>query len=165
MTPYEHQRLHIELHHALDQLLACWITETRNGTGSGSIHSSVLDLMQWSQQKTMIPSLVPENLTAHDVRSPADYEGQRGLIVLALARLALSHPEHEEAIRDIVRFYDLEGLPTFEAFKVSSADRVRESKELREAAQDLLDFQPEYSTSCAAYGRVERLKALLKGAA
>lgn len=111
----------------MDELLGCYVTECRGGrgsSGSGSIYNSILQLMEWSHQKTMMPSPAPE-LASHDMREPADFEMQRQLIVLALAELALSRPGFEESIKEVLRFYDGEGLPTFESFKKSNSDRVK----------------------------------------
>lgn len=121
LTPEEHQAEHRRLHHALDLLLACYIGECRSGNGSGSIHNSILQLLEWAHQKTMLPT--PAD--THDDRDPVDFESQRQMIVLALAELALSRPGFEASIREIARHYDVEGLPMFEGFKGSSADRVR----------------------------------------
>lgn len=131
MTPEEHQEHHVRLHRAFDELLACYIEESRVGVGagrSGSITNTILQLMEWSHQKTMIPTPTGVTTRGHDSRSVSDFEGQRQIIVLALAELALSRPGWEpEAIKPIVRYYDTDGLPLFEAFKKTSADRVKET--------------------------------------
>lgn len=125
MTPEEHQREHQVLHRALDQLLACYSNETRSSglKRGGSIYNPILELLQWTHEKTMIPS--PADAHNSDDRDRIDFEAQRQMIVLALAELALSRPGWDESIREIARHYDGEGLPTFEAFKRTSADRVR----------------------------------------
>lgn len=119
MTPEEHQQAHKLLHRALDELLACYIDEAR----SGSIDNPIWQLLQWAYEKTMIPSDADAHNT--DRRDTAEFEGQRQMIVLALAELALSRPGWDESIREIARHYDGEGLPMFEGFKSSNADRVR----------------------------------------
>jgi hypothetical protein len=145
LTPHQHQALHIELHHALDQLLACYIAENWKGTigQRASIHNQILDLMQWAHQKTMKPSPMPENWDAHDSRSPADFEEQRGVIVLALARLAVSHPEYEVEILNVVRFYDGEGLPLYEGFKVTGAPFWKSLRRVRESSSDGVKYSGE----------------------
>jgi hypothetical protein len=128
MTPEEHQAKHVQLHRALDELLACYVTENRDLSARppthrrGSVHNQIVDLLQWAYEKTMLPSPVPEE--SHDARGPEDFESERQLILLALAELALSRPGFESALREIARRYDGEGLPMFEGFKKSSADRV-----------------------------------------
>jgi hypothetical protein len=125
MTPEEHQQEHQRLHRALDELLACYISET-SSLGlkrGGSIYNPILELLQWGHEKAMIPS--PGDAHSSDDRDRIDFESQRQMIVLALAELALSRPGWDESIREIVRHYDGEGLPMFEGFKRTSADRVR----------------------------------------
>jgi hypothetical protein len=125
MTPEQHQAEHVRLHRAVDELLACYLTETRRDSGRGSVHNTILQLLTWSHEKTMQPSDVTN--CQHDTRDAGDLESQRQMIVLALAELALSRPGFEEAIRDIARFYDNEELTLFDCFKQNNADRVRES--------------------------------------
>jgi hypothetical protein len=58
MTPEEHQQQHIRLHRALDELLACYLSENR-GHGPElrtSIHDEIFALLQWSHAKTLQPS-------------------------------------------------------------------------------------------------------------
>jgi hypothetical protein len=124
MTPEEHQQAHKLLHRALDELLGCYINET-SSLGlkrCGSIQNPIVELLQWAHEKTMLPS--PADAHSSDQRDRFDFEGQRQMIVLALAELALSRPGWDESIREIVRHYDAEGLPMFEGFKRSNADRV-----------------------------------------
>lgn len=124
MTPEEHQAEHIRLHKSFDQLLACFMQDNREGTHiHASIHDQILDLLHWSYEKTMKPTPPPE--ISHDARTPAEFECDRQIIVLALAELALSRPGFEPAIQDIAHHYDGEGLPMFEKFKQANADRVR----------------------------------------
>jgi len=47
----EHKRIHKELHAALDQLVADWISQT----GKYPSKSTVLELMEWSHQQTINP--------------------------------------------------------------------------------------------------------------
>ena len=65
MTPEEHQAEHTRLHRALDELLACYLTEgfLREDRGGKrvSIHDEILDLLRWSHEKTLLPSLAPED--------------------------------------------------------------------------------------------------------
>src|ERR1700722_10333779 len=66
MTPEEHKHLHRKLHHELDQLLACYLSEGFNREDRGgvraSIHDEILDLMQWSAEKTHVPSPCAEDM-------------------------------------------------------------------------------------------------------
>jgi hypothetical protein len=50
-------------------------------------------------------------------------EGDRQMILLALAELALSRPGWDDALRRIAEHY--RGSEMFEQFKVTSADRVK----------------------------------------
>jgi hypothetical protein len=52
-------------------------------------------------------------------------EGHRQLVLLALAELALSRPGFDYAVREIAK--RLQGEEMFDAFKRTSADRVKES--------------------------------------
>ncbi len=63
MTPEEHGQKHLELHHAVDELLACWIGENSGLDGSrrASIHDEVLTLVHWAYLKTLEPSPVRED--------------------------------------------------------------------------------------------------------
>jgi hypothetical protein len=62
MTPEEHQYRHETLHHAFDELAACYLEEGFQAFGLGprrtSIHDEIFDLMRWSHQKTLLPSPV-----------------------------------------------------------------------------------------------------------
>lgn len=66
MTPEEHQAQHVRLHLALDELLACYLSEniglglTIGHTLRTSIHDEIYDLMRWSHEKTKAPSPAPE---------------------------------------------------------------------------------------------------------
>ena len=124
MTPEQHQREHVRLHKALDELLACYFSSKTHGLlRSAGTSDRLIDLMAWSHQKAMIPTPVPED--AHDPRTKAEFEAERQMILLALAELALSRPGFEDSIRQIARHYDEDGLPVFESFKTSNADRVK----------------------------------------
>jgi hypothetical protein len=65
MTPQEHQTEHIRLHRALDQLLACYLSENCVPCRRTSIHDEILDLLKWSHDKTLLPSPLPEDADAH----------------------------------------------------------------------------------------------------
>jgi hypothetical protein len=127
MTPEEHQTEHIRLHRALDELLACYFTENISIAGNkrSSIRDPILNLLEWAYQKTMLPSPAPEESHGANARDHADFEAERQMIVLALAELALSRPGFEDAIKQIVRNFDSEGLLLFEAFKQTNRDRVK----------------------------------------
>lgn len=132
MKPVEHQERHIRLHQALDELLTCYLGENmgapgalRRENGLASVHNPICDLLQWSHQKAMVPT---EDDDREHSRSMEDFESQRQMICLALASLALERPGFEMAIKEIARYYDGEGLPTYEAMKHANADRVKESR-------------------------------------
>lgn len=55
---------------------------------------------------------------------PVLEEGQRQILLLALAELALSRPGFDYALSEIAKLYDGEGLPMFQDFKLINADRV-----------------------------------------
>lgn len=123
MTPEEHQEEHKHLHRALDLLIACYISEHTRDFGPLEAHNSLLGLMQWSYEKTLVPS----SSEGHDNRDRDDFEGQRQMILLALAELALSRPGWDDAIRRIARNYDQPNLSLFESLKANNADRVKET--------------------------------------
>lgn len=50
MDTEEHRQRHIELHCALDELFADFITE-----GGGRTTNTILDLIKWSQKQTISP--------------------------------------------------------------------------------------------------------------
>ena len=52
-TKKELIEIHVELHKSLDKLVACWITE---GTNHSLLKFSVMELIEWSHQKTINPS-------------------------------------------------------------------------------------------------------------
>lgn len=52
-------------------------------------------------------------------------EGERQLVLLALAELALSRPGFDETLRGIAGRVDNPGAPLYEGMKVANADRVR----------------------------------------
>lgn len=125
---YQNQEEHVRLHRALDELVACYLTQNmgmglpRTENGLGSVHNRIIDLMTWAHQKTMTPSDCTDQLHP---RTTFDFEGERQLICLALACLALARPGLDAAIRDIAKNYDVEGLPTYESLKQSNADRIK----------------------------------------
>ena len=51
MTEREHRKRHGELHRALDELVADWITNTK----SLPSESAVMDLMSWSKRQSDKP--------------------------------------------------------------------------------------------------------------
>lgn len=59
MTPEEHQAEHIRLHRALDELLACYLSQKRKPLTS--INDPIIELLRWSHQMTLAPSLCPED--------------------------------------------------------------------------------------------------------
>ena len=52
MTTEEHRQRHIELHRALDELVADWITHARARPSEGT----VLDLLRWSSSQAEYPT-------------------------------------------------------------------------------------------------------------
>lgn len=52
MTFEEHKKRHQELHEALDELVADWITHTEARPSTGT----VLDLIRWSHKQTLRPT-------------------------------------------------------------------------------------------------------------
>lgn len=128
MTPEQHQAEHIRLHQMLDQLVACYIVSHRFGLlNRASIHDELVILMQWSYEMTMKPTPSPENTEEREERTSLDFEGERQMILLALAELALSRPGWDDALRRIAKNYDDGGLPMFEELKRLNADRVKET--------------------------------------
>ena len=58
MTPEDHRLEHIRLHKAFDELLACYLAESKHPDGHPrtSIHDEIFALMRWSHSKTLAPS-------------------------------------------------------------------------------------------------------------
>jgi hypothetical protein len=52
MNRIEHKQRHVELHRALDELIADWITHTDKRPSS----ATVFDLMSWSHEQTQNPT-------------------------------------------------------------------------------------------------------------
>jgi len=52
MTKDEHRKIHIDLHHNLDQLVA----DCMSHTGLLPSKSSIMDLMEWSYKQTIEPT-------------------------------------------------------------------------------------------------------------
>lgn len=50
MSPEEHRERHIELHKCLDELVADYISNTRNSLSKATI----LDLMRWSAEQLTV---------------------------------------------------------------------------------------------------------------
>jgi len=58
MTPEEHQAQHVRLHRALDELLACYLSQ--RGEPRTSVHDEIYALMKWSHQMIAKPTPVPD---------------------------------------------------------------------------------------------------------
>jgi len=58
MTPDAHQAEHVRLHRALDELVACYLSQRR--TPRTSIHDEIFELMKWAHEMTLRPSPPPE---------------------------------------------------------------------------------------------------------
>jgi hypothetical protein len=56
MNEEEHRVRHQELHRALDELLADYITHT----GGVPSKTTVLELVEWAHQQTISPTIKPE---------------------------------------------------------------------------------------------------------
>jgi hypothetical protein len=56
-TEEQHRKRHIELHHALDELVADWIVHQPAGKLLST--TSIMELMQWSHRQTQKPDLIP----------------------------------------------------------------------------------------------------------
>ena len=50
--PYDHRRRHVELHNSLDELLADFLTHTKNRPSETTIY----ELMKWSHEQTINPT-------------------------------------------------------------------------------------------------------------
>lgn len=59
MMPEGHQTEHVRLHRALDELLACYLSQRR--TPRTSIHDEICELMKWSHEMTLRSSPTPED--------------------------------------------------------------------------------------------------------
>lgn len=59
LTATEHKARHLELHRALDELIADFLTHT----GKLPSRSTVMELMEWSYQQTIEPGTMPANVT------------------------------------------------------------------------------------------------------
>ncbi len=60
MTPEEHKARHVELHRALDELIADWIGSTTKLPST----STVLELMEWSHGQTLATDPIPEEVAS-----------------------------------------------------------------------------------------------------
>lgn len=72
MTPEKHQAEHARLHRALDELLACYLTENSglNGSRRGSIYDEMVVVLKWAHEKALEPSPDPfEDRTSHALGS------------------------------------------------------------------------------------------------
>jgi hypothetical protein len=54
MTPHETKGRHVELHRNLDELIACYISETEKLLSN----TTVMELMEWSHEMTKTPTCV-----------------------------------------------------------------------------------------------------------
>ena len=54
----DHRKRHIELHHALDELVADWIGHHMHGD-KGISNTPIIELMRWSHEQTIKPILLP----------------------------------------------------------------------------------------------------------
>lgn len=125
MTPEEHQQEHIRLHKALDELLACYISESWEMEKHGSgVHvtlngTSIMDLIRWGYGKTLMPSpceeghivALPRILTAQnddpellEWLSNASQRGGGFIQSLANAGLRADH-ENYPTIRPLLLFF------------------------------------------------------------
>ena len=56
MNEQEHKERHIELHKALDELLADFISHTEGSLGK----TTIMELIEWSHRQTISPTPEPE---------------------------------------------------------------------------------------------------------
>jgi hypothetical protein len=62
MTKEEHRRRHVDLHEALDELMADWaLHQPRDGTKLYS-NTTITELMKWSFEQTQNPREFDQNL-------------------------------------------------------------------------------------------------------
>lgn len=54
LTPEQHKQRHVELHRALDELVADFITHT----GKLPSKSTLIELMEWSHKQTQEPDVL-----------------------------------------------------------------------------------------------------------
>lgn len=54
MTPHETKGRHVELHQKLDELIACFITETEKLPSK----TTLMEFMEWSHEMTKTPTCV-----------------------------------------------------------------------------------------------------------
>ena len=60
MNAEDHRRRHLELHHALDELLADWIGHNVHADSDKTLsNTSILELMAWSHRQTIQPDELP----------------------------------------------------------------------------------------------------------
>lgn len=57
MTEEQHRQRHVELHQALDELIADWIRHT----GKSFSRSTIYELMEWSSQQMENPTPTPHD--------------------------------------------------------------------------------------------------------
>lgn len=52
MTPHETKERHVELHHSLDELIACYFNQTMKR----ATNTTLMEFMKWSHQMTIKPT-------------------------------------------------------------------------------------------------------------
>ena len=57
MTPHETKGRHVELHESLDELIACFITETEKLPSQ----TTLMEFMEWSHEMTKKPTCADKN--------------------------------------------------------------------------------------------------------
>lgn len=143
MTPEEHQTEHIRLHRALDELLACYLSQNRWPERRTSIHDEIFALMKWNHELTLLPTPTPED-APHEPKdkfliaqnddpellewlAKADTDG--GGFVSSIARAGL-HADHENY--PIIRFVLMAMRRKYPEYEPSE-DVKREIRERKEA--------------------------------
>lgn len=56
MTEDEHKQRHVELHEALDELIADWLSEQSLASGKRPSNTTIMELMEWSHAQTQNPT-------------------------------------------------------------------------------------------------------------
>jgi hypothetical protein len=57
VTPHETKGRHVELHRSLDELLACFFSETEKLPSD----TPIMDLIKWSHEMTINPTCIDKN--------------------------------------------------------------------------------------------------------
>lgn len=65
MTDEEHRDRHLELHRALDELLADWAAQQPRDGSRLFQNTTIAELMEWSYQQTKQPTRPTEVLRPH----------------------------------------------------------------------------------------------------